>query len=168
MLTVIQPAGKSLVASRAQAQARSHRGFTLIELIVATTILLILTCLAIPLARVSIKRERERELRRALWDLRDAIDRYKDAADRGAFQIKLGTDGYPPDLDTLVKGVDVGGKKLRFLRKIPTDPMTNSTEWGMRSEQDDPDSDSYSGDGVFDVFSKSLGTGLDGTKYKDW
>ena len=143
-------------------------GFTLIELIVATAILVILTGLAIPLARVTIKRERERELRTALWEMRDAIDRYKDAADRGAFQTKVGSEGYPPDLDTLVKGVDVGGKKVRFLRKIPMDPMTNSTEWGMRAMKDDPDSDSWGGDNVFDVYTKSQGEALDGTKYKDW
>lgn len=144
------------------------RGFTLIELIVATAILVILTGLAIPLARVTIKRERERELRTALWEMRDAIDRYKDAADRGAFQTKVGSEGYPPDLDTLVKGVDVGGKKVRFLRKIPTDPMTGGTEWGMRAMKDDPDSDSWGGDNVFDVYTKSQGEALDGTKYKDW
>jgi general secretion pathway protein G len=147
---------------------RGWRGFTLIELIIATAILVILTGMAIPLARVSIKREKERDLRRALWQLRDAIDRYKDAADRQAFQTKVGSEGYPPDLETLVKGVDVGGKKLRFLRKIPTDPMTGSAEWGMRSMQDDPDSDSWGGDNVFDVFTKAQGEGLDGTKYKDW
>jgi len=147
---------------------RNWRGFTLIELIVATAILVILTGMAIPLARVTIKREKESDLRRALWQLRDAIDRYKDAADRGAFQTKVGSEGYPPDLETLVKGVDVGGKKLRFLRKIPTDPMTGNTEWGMRSMQDDPESDSWGGDNVFDVFTKSQGEGLDGTKYKDW
>ena len=143
-------------------------GFTLIELIVATAILIILTGLAVPLARVSIKREKEHELREALWQMRDAIDRYKDAADRGAFQTKVGSEGYPPDLDTLVKGVDVGGKKVRFLRKIPTDPMTNSTDWGMRAMKDDPDSDSWGGDNVFDVYTKSQGEALDGTKYKDW
>src|SRR6202022_5193030 len=125
--------------------ARARRGFTLIELIVATAILVILTGLALPMARVAIKRERERELRHDLWELRDAIDRYKDAADRNAFQIKVGTEGYPPDLDTLVKGVDVGGKKVRVLRRIPQDPMTGSTEWGLRSMQDDPDSDSWGG-----------------------
>lgn len=146
----------------------SHRGFTLIELIVATAILVILTGLAVPMARVSIKRERERELRHDLWELRDAIDRYKDAADRGGFQIKVGSEGYPPDLDTLVNGVDVGGKKLRFLRKIPTDPMTGNTEWGLRAMQDDPTSDSWGGQNVFDVFTKSQGTGLDGTPYKEW
>ena len=149
-------------------KARTESGFTLIELIVATAILLILTSLAIPLARVSIKRERERDLRRALWDMRDAIDRFKDAGDRGGFQCKAGTECYPPDLDTLVKGVDVGTKKMRFLRKIPVDPMTGTADWGMRSMQDDPDSDSFSGDDVFDVYSKSQGTALDGTKYKDW
>jgi general secretion pathway protein G len=103
-----------------------------------------------------------------LWDLRDAIDRYKDAADRGAFQTKVGSENYPPDLDTLVKGVDVQGKKLKFLRRIPIDPMTNSTEWGMHSMQDDPESDSWGEQGVFDVFTKSQDTALDGTKYKDW
>jgi general secretion pathway protein G len=144
------------------------RGFTLIELIVATAILVILTSLAIPLARVTIKREKEHELRQALWEMRDAIDRYKDAADRGAFQIKVGSEGYPPDLDTLVKGVDTNGKKIRFLRRIPTDPMTGNTEWGMRSMQDDPDSDSWGGQNVFDVFTKSQGKALDGTDYKDW
>lgn len=143
-------------------------GFSLIELIVATAILLILTSLAVPMARITIKREREHQLRRDLWEMRDAIDRYKDAADRGAFQIKVGSDGYPPDLDTLVNGVSVGTKKLRFLRKIPLDPMTGSTDWGMRSMQDDPKSDSWDGNNVFDVFTKSQGTALDGTPYKDW
>ena len=145
-----------------------QKGVTLIELIVATSILLILSTMAVPLARVTIKRQREKELRAALWQLRDAIDRYKDAADRGAFQIKVGSEGYPPDLDTLVNGVDVGGKKLKFLRRIPTDPMTGGTDWGLRSMQDDPNSGSWSGDNVFDVYTKSDGTALDGTKYKDW
>jgi general secretion pathway protein G len=143
-------------------------GFTLIELIVATAILLILTGLAIPLVRVSIQRERERELRYDLWMIRDAIDRYKDAADRGAFQTKVGSENYPPDMDTLVAGVDVGGKKLKFLRKIPIDPMTGQPEWGMRSMQDDPTSDSWGGQNVFDVYTKSQGTALDDSKYKDW
>ena len=146
----------------------SQHGFTLLELIIATIILVILTSMAVPLARVTIKRDKERELRRDLWEMRDAIDRYKDAADRGAFQTKVGTEHYPPELETLVKGEEVQGKKLRFLRKIPVDPMTNSTEWGMRSMQDDPDSDSWGGQSVFDVYTKSQGTGLDGTKYKDW
>jgi general secretion pathway protein G len=144
------------------------RGFTLIELIVATAILTILTGMAIPLVRVTIKRQKEHELRQDLWDLRDAIDRYKDAADRGAFQIKVGSEGYPPDLETLVNGVDVQTKKLKFLRRIPIDPMTNKPDWGMRSMQDDPTSDSWDGNNVFDVFTKSQDTALDGTKYKDW
>jgi general secretion pathway protein G len=141
---------------------------TMIELIAAMTILVILTGMAIPLARLNVKREKERELRRDLWEMRDAIDRYKDAADRGAFQIKLGSEGYPPDLDTLVNGVDVAGKKVRFLRKIPVDPMTGKTEWGMRSMQDDPDSESWGGQNVFDVYTKSEGTAFNGTKYKEW
>lgn len=144
-------------------------GFTLIELIVAVTILLILSGMAIPMARVSIKREKERELRHALWQMRDAIDRYKETADRGGFQKKLGSEGYPPDLDTLVNGVEAtGGKKIKFLRRVPIDPMTNGTEWGLRSVQDDPNSDSWNGENVFDVYTKSQGTALDGTKYKDW
>jgi general secretion pathway protein G len=147
---------------------RPERGFTLIELIIATAIMVILSTMAIPLARLSITREKERMLRIDLWDMRDAIDRYKDAADRGGFQTKVDSQNYPPDLETLVKGVDVQGKKVRFLRKIPIDPMTGTTEWGLRSMQDDPDSDSWGGQSVFDVYTKSQGTGLDGTKYKDW
>lgn len=148
---------------------RTARGFTLIELIVATTILLILTGMAVPLARVTLKRERERELRQALWDMRDAIDRYRDAADRMAFRTKIGSDNYPPDLDRLVEGEEItGGKKLKFLRRIPTDPMTGSSDWGLRSTQDDPNSDSWDGNNVFDVFTKSQATALDGTKYRDW
>src|ERR1700704_4329359 len=125
--------------------ARQQRGFTLIELIVATAILAILVGAAFPLVRMTIYREREHELRQDLWMIRDAIDRYKDAADRGAFQIKVGSEGYPPDLDTLVTGVDVAGKKLKFLRRIPIDPMTGKAEWGMRSVQDDPPSESWGG-----------------------
>ena len=143
-------------------------GFTLIELIVAITILMILTGAALPLARLQIQRQREHQLRAELWEMRDAIDRYKDAADRGAFQTKVGSDGYPPDLDTLVNGVDVAGKKLRFLRRIPVDPMTGNKEWGLRSTQDDPASESWGGQNVFDVFTKAQGTALDGTKYSEW
>jgi general secretion pathway protein G len=131
-------------------------------------ILTILSAAALPLVRVRVQREREVELRRDLWEMRDAIDRYKDAADRGAFQTKLGSEGYPPDLDTLVNGVDVNGKKVRFLRHIPIDPMTGKTEWGLRSVQDEPDSQSWGGQDVFDVYTKSEGTALDGSKYKDW
>jgi general secretion pathway protein G len=147
---------------------KSQRGFSLLELIIATAILLVLSTMVIPTARLTIKREKERRLRADLWEMRDAIDRYKLDADRGAFQTKVDSQGYPPDLETLVKGVDVQGKKVRYLRSIPIDPMTNSTEWGMRSMQDDPDSDSWGGQSVFDVFTKSQDEALDGTKYKDW
>jgi general secretion pathway protein G len=148
--------------------AKPERGFTLLELMVATAILVVLSTLAVPLARLTITREKERILRIDLWEMRDAIDRYKDLADKNAFQTKVDSQNYPPDLETLVKGVDVQGKKIRFLRKIPVDPMTGTTEWGLRSMQDDPDSDSWGGQSVFDVYTKSQGTGLDGTKYKDW
>ncbi len=144
------------------------RGTTLIELIVAIAILLILTGAAVPIARTVVRRDKERALRRDLWEMRDAIDRYKEAADRGSFQTKVGSEGYPPDLDTLVEGVDINGKKLRFLRRIPVDPMTGTKEWGMRSMKDDPKSTSFSGDNVFDVFTKSEQTALDGTKYNEW
>ena len=141
---------------------------TLVELVVAIAIMAILATGVLPITRTVVKREREKELRAALWQMRDAIDRYKDAADRGAFQIKLGSEGYPPDLDTLVKGIDVNGKKIRFLRHVPVDPMTHGTEWGLRSMQDDPTSDSWGGQSVFDVYTKSEGTALDGTMYSDW
>ena len=150
-------------------KSSSGNGFTLLELIVAATILAILTLMALPLARITIQREKEKLIPHALWEMRDAIDRYKDQADRGAFQVKADSQGYPPDLETLFKGVEAqGGKKIRFLRSIPIDPMTKSTEWGLHSMQDDPDSDSWGGQAVFDVYTKSEGTGLDGTKYKDW
>lgn len=145
-----------------------ERGLTLVELIVTVTILAILASAALPIARFKVKREKERELRRDLWEMRDAIDRYKDAADRGAFQIKADSNGYPPDLQTLVDGVTAQDKKVRFLRAIPIDPMTNSTDWGMRSNQDDADSDSWGGQNVFDVYTKSYGAALDGTKYNTW
>ncbi|HUO25148.1 MAG TPA: type II secretion system protein [Candidatus Aquilonibacter sp.] len=149
-------------------KVKPERGFTLIELIIATVLLMILTTMALPLARLSIKREKEHELRQDLWEMRDAIDRYKMDADQGKFQTKVDSQNYPPDLDTLVKGVDMQGKKVRYLRRIPVDPMTNNTDWGLRSMQDDPDSDSWGGQNVFDVYTKSEDTALDGTKYKDW
>ena len=145
-----------------------ERGLTLVELIVTVAILAILASAAIPVARFQVKRQNERMLRYDLWQMRDAIDKYKDAADKGAFQTKVDSQNYPPDLETLVKGVEVQGKKLKFLRRIPVDPMTGKTEWGLRSMQDDPDSTSYGGQSVFDVYSKSQGTALDGTKYSTW
>jgi general secretion pathway protein G len=146
-----------------------QRGVSLMEMIVVITILLILMGAAVPIMKVTVRRQREVELHRALWEMRTAIDRYKDAADKNAFQIKLDSQGYPPDLDTLVNGVEIaGGKKVRFLRHIPQDPMTGNTDWGLRSMQDDPQSDSWGGQNVFDVYTKSTGVGLNGTKYKDW
>jgi general secretion pathway protein G len=147
---------------------KQERGLTLIELIVTVAILSILASAAVPVTMFTVKREREHELRRDLWEMRDAIDHYKDAADMHAFQTKVDSQNYPPDLETLVNGVDVQGKKVKFLRKIPIDPMTGKAEWGMRSMQDDPTSDSFGGQSVFDVYSKSLGTALDGTKYSTW
>jgi general secretion pathway protein G len=143
-------------------------GLTLVELIVTVAILAILASAAVPLARFKAQRERERELRYDLWQMRDAIDKYKDAADKHAFQVKVDSQNYPPDLDTLVKGVDAQGKKLKFLRRIPVDPMTGKAEWTMRSMQDDANSDSWGGQNVFDVASKSQRLALDGTKYSDW
>lgn len=147
----------------------SQLGVTLLEMIIVITVLLILMGAAVPVVRISVRRQKEVELRRDLWEMRNAIDRYKDAADRNAFQQKLGSEGYPPDMDTLVNGVEAqGGKKLRFLRRVPVDPMTGNKDWGLRSMQDDPQSDSWGGQNVFDVYTKSDGTALDGSKYKDW
>ena len=146
-------------------------GMTLIELILACAILLVLATAAIPLARVTVKRHKEDALRYDLRQMRDAIDRYKDAADKGQIQVQAGTEGYPPDLQTLVHGValtGVTGKNVRFLRRIPIDPMTGNQDWGMRSVQDDTDTTSWGGTDVFDVFTKSSGTALNGTRYSDW
>ncbi len=153
---------------------RREEGFTYIELIVATVILIIIAAAAIPVAEVTSKRVKEIELRRNLRIMRDAIDNYKNAVDAGligGMDVELGSEGYPLELETLVEGVDqVGtpGKKLRFLRRIPIDPMTKSTEWGLRSYQDKPDSMFWGGQNVYDVYTKSQGIALDGTKYSDW
>lgn len=146
-------------------------GFTLVELIAAITILLILTSVALPVARVQVQRAREVQLRRALRQLRQAIDRHKDFADRGMIPTKADSFGYPPDLETLVNGVPLKGTataRYKFLRRIPIDPMTGSADWGLRAMQDDPNSRSWGGSNVFDVYSRSQGFALDGTRYADW
>jgi general secretion pathway protein G len=146
----------------------SEAGVTLTELIIVVTIMAILATVAIPAVKFQVKRTKERELRADLWQMRRAIDMYKDVADLGGIQIKADSNGYPPDLDTLVAGVEVKDKKMRFLREIPVDPMTGNKDWGMRSNQDDPTTDSFGGQNVFDVYSKSSGTALDGSKYNTW
>jgi general secretion pathway protein G len=146
-------------------------GMTLLELIIACGILLVLASVALPLERVTLVRRRETELRYDLRQIRDAIDRYKDASDKNLIKVAAGTEGYPPDLDTLAKGVKLSGPQahqVRFLREVPVDPMTKTKDWGIRSVQDDPDSTSWGGQDVFDVYSKATGTALDGTKYSEW
>lgn len=152
---------------------RTQGGLTLVELIVAFTIMALLTTMAVPLARYKVRRDKERELRWALREIRTAIDKYKDMADMGRLgnQQKLGTDGYPESLEILVEGVKMQGevdKKIRFLRRIPRDPFTNSTDWGKRSSQDDPSSTSWGGQNVFDVYSKTTEKAADGTPYSEW
>lgn len=144
---------------------------TLLELIIASAILLILASAALPTVRLLIVRPKEDELRRDLREMRNAIDRYKDAADLNLIRTEVGSEGYPPDLETLVKGVQYSASsesKIRFLRRIPVDPMTGHAEWNLQSVQDDPDATSPGGNNVFDVHSKSQGTALDGTRYADW
>jgi len=151
---------------------RNQRGLTFIELIVAFTIMALLTTMAVPLARYKVRRDKERQLVYALRELRKAIDDYKDAALAGKIEVKLGTEGYPETLDQLVQGVkllqDANGKKIKFLRRIPLDPMTNTREWGLRSMQDDPDSQSWGRQNIFDVYSKSTDRARDGTLYAEW
>lgn len=151
------------------------RGYTFVEVLVVSSILFILASAVMPLARVTIQRQREVELRRTLREVRAAIDRYKDAVDQGligSLDVKAGSEGYPPDLRTLVEGVtaanDASGRKLKFLRRVPTDPVTGDDEWGMRSYQDRPEATTWGGQNVYDVHSLSDGTALDGTKYRDW
>jgi len=150
---------------------KGERGFTLTELVVVCAVLGILAGVSYPVARFTQKRMKEMELRTALREMRSAIDEFKRYSDTGLIPVELGTDGYPPDLETLVEGVDVVGqidKKARFLRRIPVDPMTGEPEWGLRSYQDDPDSTSWGGENVFDVYSLSVGVGLDGIPYAQW
>jgi len=160
---------------RRWARRNTSGGYSFVELLVVTTIILILASAIMPLAKVTVTRQREAELRRTLRELRTAIDRYKDAADVGAIsplELEPGNEGYPPDLETLVEGVpaagDVTDRKLRFLRRIPVDPMTHSVDWGLRSYQDDPDATRWGGQNVFDVYTTYSGTALDGTNYTDW
>ena len=161
----------SLVFPTRAGQRGKAAGTTLLELIVACAILLVLATVAVPLARNQIRRTKENQLRWDLRQMRDAIDRYKDASDKGLIQVKAGTEGYPPDLETLVKPTQLTGatdKRIRFLREIGEDPMTKNKDWGLRSVQDDADATGWGGQDVFDVYSKSSGTALDGTKYSDW
>lgn len=157
--------------SRASGAWTPEAGLTLVELIIVVTVLALLSSAAIPLVKFQVKRTKERELRSDLWAMRRAIDAYKDAADLGGLSAtnnKPDAMNYPPDLDTLVNGVDIQDKHVRFLRVIPVDPMMKSKDWGLRSNQDEPDSDSFGGQNVFDVYSKSTGTALDGSKYNTW
>jgi general secretion pathway protein G len=157
-------------------RASKKRGFTLVELLVTLTIVSILALAVLPLAKTAVKREREITLRRNLRIMREAIDAYKKLADEKAFEFDEDTEGYPPDLEILVEGieakVEVDGqettKLVKFLRRIPKDPMTNSYDWGLRSYQDDSDSDIWGGENVYDIYTKSPGTALDGSKYKEW
>jgi general secretion pathway protein G len=151
--------------------SRAQRGFTLTELVVVCAVLGILAGITLPSVKYTRKRMKETELRASLREMRSAIDEFKRYSDGGLLTVELGTDGYPPELETLVEGVDVVGqidKKIRFLRRIPVDPMTGEAEWGLRSYQDDPDSGSWGGENVFDVYSLSVGTGLDRVPYSQW
>lgn len=154
-----------------QRSGASQSGMTLLELVIACGILLVLSTVAIPLTRVVVISRKEHALRADLREMRDAIDRYKDDSDKNLIQVQAGTEGYPPDLQTLVDGVQLTGakdQKVRYLRQIPTDPFTGNTDWGLRSVQDDSDSTQWGGQDVFDVYSLATGTALDGTKYSDW
>jgi general secretion pathway protein G len=153
----------------------SAAGFTFVELVVATAVMMILASAALPLARVSIRRQKETELRRDLREMRTAIDKFKDNADLGriaASELQFGSENYPPTLQVLVDGVamanDATGRKMKFLRRIPIDPITGSADWGLRAFQDQPDAKTWGGQSVFDVYSKAEGVALDGTKYRNW
>jgi len=151
---------------------RNQSGLTLVELIVAAAILALLSTMAVPLTRYKVQRDKERDLRISLREIRTAIDKYKDAADAQKFQIKVGTEGYPESLEQLVEGVvmsgSADGSKIKFLRRIPIDPMTGKAEWGLRSMQDDPKSQSWGGENVFDVYSKSMQRARYGKPYSEW
>ncbi len=161
---------------------RAKRGFTFVEMLVTLAILAVLATAIMPIAKTAVKREKEIELERSLRLVREAIDAYKKLADEKKIDVEEDTEGYPPNLETLVKGVEVkvdsdessrgerksGRKIIKFLRRIPRDPMTNSTDWGLRSYQDEPDSTVWGGENVYDIYTKSNATALDGSKYKDW
>jgi len=169
MIATLRSIGRRLRTARSD-------GYTFVELLVVVSILLVLASVAMPLAQTATKRVHEAELRTSLREMRNAIDRFKDAVDAGAVastELEPNSEGYPPDLQTLVDGVpaanDASGRKVRFgLRRIPIDPMTANSDWGLRSYQDKPDATSWGGQNVYDVYSKSEGTALNGTKYKDW
>ena len=152
-------------------RARSAAGFTVVELAIVAAMIAILTAMVVPVARYTLKRQKELELKEQLRFMRNAIDKYKQASDQGLIQVQLGSEGYPPDLETLVDGVSQIGqvnKKLRYLRHVPIDPMTGKAEWGLRSFQDEPDSVAWGGQNVYDVRSLSGGRAIDGSYYKDW
>ena len=149
---------------------RRERGFTLAELVMVAALLAILAGMAMPVAKFTVKRRKEMELRLALRQMRTAIDEYKRLSDQGMIPVKLGSEGYPPDLETLAEGVELVGQEIKrkFLRKLPMDPMTREEEWGLKSYQDELDSNSWGGENVWDVYSLSESIALDGTEYKDW
>ena len=154
---------------------RAERGYSFIELLIVTTILLILAAGIQPLARVTLQRQKESELRHNLRDIREALDAYYDLVATGrvpSTELKPGNEGYPPDLETLVEGItlagDATGRKVKLLRRIPADPMIGAPEWALRSYQDKPDATRWGGQNVYDIRSTSGGTALDGTKYSDW
>ncbi len=165
----------SIAGPTVRARLRAVPGYSFVELLVVSAILLILASAVLPLSKVTMQRHREADLRRALREIRTAIDKHKDSVDLGVFggpDVQAGSEGYPPDLETLVDGIEVlndaSGRKLRFLRRIPFDPMTRSTAWGLRSYQDDPGTTSWGGDNVYDIYTTSRGSGLDGTRYDEW
>ena len=165
----------STAGATVRARLRAVPGYSFVELLVVSAILLILASAVLPLSKVTIQRQREAELRRALREIRTAIDNHKDSGDLGLIggvNVQAGSEGYPPDLETLVEGIEVlndaSGRLIRFLRRIPFDPMTRSTEWGLRSYQDAPDTTSWGGDNVYDIYTTSRGSALDGTNYNEW
>ena len=154
---------------------RLDRGYSFVELLIVSALLVILASAVLPLSQVTVQRQREVELRRALRVIRVAIDGYKDAVDLGVIggsDVEAGSEGYPPDLETLVEGVEVlndaTGRRMKFLRRVPVDPTTQSTEWGLRAYQDSPSATRWGGGNVYDVYSRSDGTGLDGTRHREW